>query len=154
MRSLTSVSTLAGLLLAGGVTLSANSADANAPRDLTLYGGLTTHQVACSGLCTGGPLTGGLNGSLAFTMATMTPTETPNVVTYVGVNTITADHGTFTGTDYGIWNLSTGEFVDYMTISSGTGRFAGATGSFTIAGGFDPVSGIGSSHYQAVIHLH
>jgi hypothetical protein len=154
MRTITKVSSWAGLLLAGGISLCSSQAQAHFPKDLTLFGGLTTHQVACSSLCTEGPLTGGLPGTLDFTMASMTATETPNVVTYVGTNTITTEHGTLAGTDYGIWNLSTGEFVDYTTFSSGTGRYAGATGSFTITGTFDPTSGTGSSHYIAALHLH
>jgi len=153
MKIMTKVSTWAALFLATSISLSAAPAFAHFPKDFTLFGGLTTHQVACSSLCTEGPLTGGLEGTLDFTMASMTPTETPNVMTYVGTNTITTRHGTLTGTDHGIWNLATGEFVDYMTFSSGTGRYAGATGSFSIAGTFDPTTGTGSSHYQAVLHL-
>jgi len=153
MRMIMKLSNVGALLLAGGVLLSASSAAAHFPKDLTLFGGLTTHQVTCSSLCTEGPLTGGLPGTLDFTMASMTPTQTPDVVTYIGTNTITTEHGTLSGTDYGIWNLSTGEFVDYTTFSTGTGRYEGATGSFTIAGDFDPVSGTGSSHYTAVLHL-
>ena len=153
MRTITRVSTWAAFLLAGGISLCAATAEAHFPKDLTLFGGLTTHQVACASLCTEGPLTGGLPGTLDFTMASMTATETPNVVTYIGTNTITTKLGTLKGTDYGIWNLATGEFVDYTTFSSGTGLYTGATGSFTIAGAFDPDSGTGSSHYTAALHL-
>lgn len=153
MSMIMKLSNLGALLLAGGVLLAAPSAEAHNPGSITLFGGLTTHQVACSTLCTEGPLTGGLQGTLAFTMASMTPTETPDVVTYIGTNTITTEKGTLSGTDYGIWNLSTGEFVDYTTFSSGTGHFTGTTGSFTITGAFDPTSGTGSSHYTAALHF-
>jgi len=121
------------------------------PRLLHLKGTLTTEQVPCDSLCTAGPLTGGLAGTLEFTMDSMTETSLPDVVIYTGVNTVTTADGTLTGTDYGIWNLATGEFVDYTTFTSGTGRYAGAHGTLVIAGRFDPVTGEGSSNYKALV---
>ncbi len=115
-------------------------------------GGLTTEQVACDTLCTAGPLTGGLEGLLEFTMDEMQETNNPDVVTYVGVNTITTDEGTISGTDYGIWNLVTGEFVDVTVFTQGTGAFAGKRGTLIIVGAFDPVTGTGSSNYYALLH--
>jgi hypothetical protein len=84
-------------------------------------------------------------------MDTMTSTDDPNVVTLVGVNTVTTASGTISGTDYTIWNLETGEFVDYTTFTTGTGAYAGKTGTLVIFGRFDPVTGVGSSNYVAVI---
>lgn len=143
--------TAATLAVALGVALPWGS-DAEAHGRLKTYkGGLTTVQVECESLCTEGQLTGGLAGKLDFTMASMTPTHVPNVSTYKGVNTITTPHGTLSGPDDGIWNLETGEFIDYMTFTSGTGAYAGARGSMVIIGVFDPVSGTGSSRYTAVL---
>jgi hypothetical protein len=48
---------------------------------------------------------------------------------YVGTLVITTEHGTLTLQDRGHLNLSTGEFTDQLTVSGGTGRFAGATGT-------------------------
>jgi hypothetical protein len=118
-----------------------------------LKGHLTTEQVDCSTLCTEGELTGDLRGTLEFTMASMTETETPNVANYKGVNVITTSRGSFTGTDYGTWNLETGEFVDYTEITSGTGIYAGVHGSLSIMGVFDPVAGAGSSSWRASLKL-
>jgi hypothetical protein len=143
--------TTAMLAVALGVALPwGTDADAHG-RFRTLKGGLTTVQVECASLCTEGPLTGGLAGKLEFTMASMTPTHIPNVSTYKGVNTITTPHGTLSGPDDGIWNLATGEFVDYTTFTSGTGAYAGKHGSLVIIGVFDPVSGTGSSRYTAIL---
>ena len=116
-----------------------------------LSGGLTTHQVACATLCTQGVLTGGLAGQLDFVMGSMTPTADPNVFLYVGTNIITTAAGTLAGVDHGIWNIATGEFVDYTKFSTETGAYAGNQGAFTITGVFDPVAGQGHSNYFALL---
>lgn len=138
-------------LVIGFLTLVMNPAQADA-RGTRLHGGLTTHQVECESLCTEGTLTGGLAGLLEFTMNSMQETSNPDVVTYVGVNTITTSKGTLTGTDYGIWNLVTGEFIDFTVFSEGTGDYEGVHGTLLIIGGFDPVTGTGSSRYFASLH--
>lgn len=138
------------VLVAGALGAWGGSAEAHS-QNRTLIGGLTTHQVPCATLCTAGDLTGSLAGQLAFTMTTMTETEVPDVFFFTGVNVITTPHGTLTGTDHGVWNVATGEFVDYTTFSSATGAYRGKTGSLTIAGKFDPVAGAGQSHYKAVL---
>lgn len=117
-----------------------------------LFGGLTTEQVECETMCTEGPLTGGLAGTLEWTMDSMETTDDPDVVTFVGVNTVTTDQGTLVGTDYGIWNLVTGEFVDYTIFTQGTGVYAGKRGTLLIIGYFDPVSATGASNYVSVLY--
>ncbi|HKO52437.1 MAG TPA: hypothetical protein VJV79_32240 [Polyangiaceae bacterium] len=117
----------------------------------TLTGDLRTRQVDCSTLCTLGVLTGELNGRLDFVLTSMTPTEDPAVFLYVGTNTITTASGTLFGIDHGVWNVETGEFVDYMTFSRATGAYRGRTGSFSISGIFDPVSGRGHSDYRMAL---
>jgi len=101
-------------------------------------------------MCTEGPLTGDLNGTLNWTLGSLDATPTPSVTRYVGVNTIKTMYGTFSGPDYGVWNTQTGQFTDYMEITSGTGMFTGAKGTLTIVGKFDPVSGTGSSEWRVV----
>ncbi|HYP74679.1 MAG TPA: hypothetical protein VER12_01915 [Polyangiaceae bacterium] len=117
----------------------------------TLTGDLKTRQVDCSTLCTQGVLTGDLSGRLDFVLTSMTPTEDPAVFLYVGTNTITTATGTLFGIDHGVWNVETGEFVDYMTFSKATGAYSGRTGSFSIGGIFDPALGQGHSDYRAVL---
>src|SRR5689334_6030259 len=70
-----------------GVTLAwGGFADAHGSHELR--GHLTTHQVDCDSLCTEGPITGDLTGTLDFTLDSLDATPTPNVSRYVGVNTI------------------------------------------------------------------
>ena len=130
------------------------TADAHV-RIRTYTGGFTSSQITenCDSLCTGGPLTGGLAGSLYWHMDSMEATNDPNVVKLVGVDTVTTATGTLSGPDYTLWNLATGDFVDVAVINSGTGAFAGAHGTLVIQGGFDPTSGQGTSDYVALITL-
>lgn len=137
-------------LVATGFALWSASADAQTCMK-TYMGGFTSSQVECDTLCTGGPLTGGLAGRLSWRMDSMEPTSDPDVVKLTGVDTITTSTGTLTIPDITYWNLSTGAFVDYGFVASGTGAFAGAHGSLVIQGSFDPAAGQGTSHYLALI---
>ena len=119
-----------------------------------LVGTLTTHAVPCDTLCTEGPLEGGFTGKLEFVMDTMEETGIPNVVRYTGVNTIITSEGTISGHDVGLWNLATGEFIDYTDFESGTGKYEGMGGRFTIAGKYDPITSEGSSQYVAMLTAH
>ena len=116
-----------------------------------LAGNLTTQQVECATLCTRGVMTGGLAGRLDFVMQTMTPTDDPDVFLYTGTNTVTTSTGTLAGTDHGIWNIATGEFVDFTIFSTATGGYRNKRGTLTITGVFDPVIGQGHSKYVAVL---
>lgn len=119
----------------------------------TYTGGFTSSQTECDTLCTGGPLTGGLAGSLAWHMDSMESTSNPDVVKLTGVDTITTATGTLNIPDVTFWNLATGDFVDAGVITSGTGAFAGAHGTLVIQGGFDPATGHGTSNYVALVTL-
>jgi hypothetical protein len=138
------------VMLLSCILLYSGSADASG-KFATLTGGFTSHQVECDTFCTGGPLTGGLAGTLAWHMSTMEATSDPDVLKLVGVNTITTANGTFSGTDVTIWNVATGDFIDITIISSGTGAFAGVQGTLVIQGGFDAATGTGTSHYVALL---
>lgn len=128
------------------------SAHADAHLKVKTYtGGFTSSQVECPTLCTGGPLTGGLAGTLSWTMDSMEATSDPDVVKLIGVDTVTTATGTLAGPDYTLWNLATGAFIDVALITTGTGSFAGAKGTLVIQGGFDPASGQGTSNYVAVL---
>lgn len=117
----------------------------------TYTGGFTSSQTECDTLCTGGPLTGGLAGTLAWRMDSMEATSNPDVVKLTGVDTITTANGTLTIPDITYWNLATGDFIDLGVVTSGTGAFAGAHGTLIIQGGFDPAAGQGTSNYVAII---
>ena len=119
----------------------------------TYTGGFTSSQTECDTLCTGGPLTGGLAGTLTWHMDKMEPTSDPDVVKLTGVDTITTATGSLTIPDVTFWNLATGDFIDAGVITSGTGSFAGAHGTLVIQGGFDPAAGHGTSNYVAIVTL-
>ncbi|HKY35390.1 MAG TPA: hypothetical protein VJN18_05585 [Polyangiaceae bacterium] len=141
------------VMLASCLLLWAAPADAHV-KIKKFTGRFTSSQVLpCDTLCTGGPLTGGLAGTLSWHMDLMEPTDDPNVVKLTGVNTITTASGSFQGTDYILWNLATGDFVDVTVVSSGTGAFAGAKGTLVIQGFFDPAAGQGISKYVAILKL-
>lgn len=145
---------LTSLLVTSASCLLLWSATADAHvRVKTYKGGFTSSQVACDTLCTGGPLTGGLAGTLSWRMDTMEATSDPDVVKLVGVDTVTTASGTISGPDYTLWNLATGDFIDVAIIRNGTGSFAGAHGTLVIQGGFDPAAGQGTSDYVAVLTL-
>jgi hypothetical protein len=122
-------------------------------RVVTLSGGFTSSQVECDTLCTGGPLSGGLAGTLAWRMSTMEATSDPSVVKLTGVDTVTTPTGTLSIPDVTFWNLATGEFVDAGFVQSGTGAYKGAHGTLVIQGTFDPAAGHGTSNYFAVLTL-
>ncbi len=147
LRFKTLTTTLAGCCLLWSVV-----ADAHV-RVRSYRGGFTSSQVECDTLCTGGPLTGGLAGSLSWRMDSMEATNDPNVVKLVGVDTVTTATGSLSGPDYTLWNLATGDFVDVAVINTGTGAFAGAHGTLVIQGAFDPAAGHGTSNYLALLTL-
>lgn len=134
-----------GLLSGLGLTPSADAC----VRHLT--GTLTTSAVECATLCTAGPLTGDIVGKFEFVMQEMVETGIPNVVRYTGTNTITTDQGTLVGHNVGYWNLSTGDCVDYTDLTVGTGIYEGKRGQLTIAGRYDPNTGLGSNKYVAFL---
>lgn len=140
------------MLSASAVSLWALTADAH-PRFRTFVGGFTSSQTECDTLCTGGPLTGGLAGTLSWRMSKLEQTSDPNVVKLTGVDTITTPSGVLSIPDITFWNLSTGAFIDLGTIASGTGDYAEAHGTLIIQGAFDPAAGHGTSHYLAVVTL-
>jgi hypothetical protein len=139
------------LFMAAALSWTVN-ADAD-PLVQTKTGGFTSSQVECDTLCTGGPLTGGLAGTLSWHMDSMESTSDPDVVKLTGVDTISTATGTLTIPDVTYWNLVTGEFLDIGVIASGTGAYAGAQGSLVIQGTFDPAAGQGTSNYTALIVL-
>lgn len=139
-------------LFVSGVLSWSVSADAHLLVE-TKTGGFTSSQVECDTLCTGGPLTGGLAGTLSWRMDSMESTSDPDVVKLTGVDTISTATGTLTIPDVTYWNLATGEFLDIGVIANGTGAYAGAQGTLVIEGTFDPAAGQGTSNYTALIVL-
>ncbi|MET0594349.1 MAG: hypothetical protein ABW133_16725 [Polyangiaceae bacterium] len=129
----------------GGTT---KSADAHIEFEM---GSLTSHQVPCATLCTTGTFTGGLAGTMDWTMIEMHATPNPDVVVLTGVLTVTTATGTMSGPDVTLWNLATGQFIDNTKLNSGSGAFAGVKGDLLIIGAFDLAGGEGASTYRAIV---
>ena len=59
---------------------------------------------------------------------------TPPVLTFAGTVVFAAKHGTLTVDIAGTFNVATGAFDATGSVRSGTGKFAGATGTLTFSG--------------------
>jgi hypothetical protein len=88
------------------------------------------------GFCTAGDLIGGLQGTYAFVMSTLTPAEPPGVVFYTGTSVVHLRSGDVYATDAGAIDLggTTGRQSALLTITGGTGAEAGATGYLQLLG--------------------
>lgn len=115
-------------------------------------GGLQSAAVACPTICTAGDLTGDLAGPFSFTMTGMGSTEDPEVVAYSGWIVYHTEQGDVVGVGTGLWNVVTGDVVDTVIITGGTGEWEGAWGEVITAGLFDPVAGVGDSGYEGEIY--
>lgn len=121
--------------------------------DLVVAGTLTTQVVACSSLCTESDWSGRLDGSSSFSLISMEDAAIPNenVSRFHGNLVLSTAHGDLIGTDLGLWNLDSGQYVDVYTVTSGTDELAGAHGTILLTGTLDPVTGDGFSHYRGTI---
>jgi hypothetical protein len=142
----------ASFVLGGLGTPTAAVAEANDAADTTANhysGALAAHVAPCATLCTRGTMTGSLEGAFAFDLATMTPAGGSSVLQYTGSVTIRTANGDILGTDSGVWDLATGRVVDHITVTGGTGGWAGASGHVETVGIFDPAAGVGLSEFVA-----
>lgn len=82
-------------------------------------------------ICTRGVYSGTIRGTFEFAITSLTPTDLPNVQSFVGRSTIHTAKGDLRCADSGSFNAdpqSSGEGVHLCVITGGTGRYAGATG--------------------------
>ena len=101
------------------------------------------------GICNRGGYIGGglLNGSWQSTLLGVAPAAgigdpvPPTTLSVVEEIVITTRHGTVTTRSIGIFNAATGRLVSLPQIISGTGRFEGATGTFTLTFNFSEGEG-------------
>jgi hypothetical protein len=97
---------------------------------------------ACPIACTAGVVTGDglLRGTTHFTATGLAPggglaTTNPNTTfSDSGTFVLTTNHGTLTTSSIGMFDVGNGVFFDIGTISGGTGRFEGATGTLFFFG--------------------
>jgi len=121
--------------------------------DLVVAGTLTTQVVACSSLFTESDWNGRLDGTSSFTLISMEDADIPNenISRFHGDLVLSTPRGDLIGTDLGLWNLDSGQYVDVYTVTSGTDELAGAHGTILLFGTLDPVTGDGFSHYKGVV---
>jgi hypothetical protein len=90
-------------------------------------------------------VTGSLGGSLLQgTISLVGVRSTPpgiNPIDFTGTLTITTRHGSVTAQGAGDVDVKAGTFTDTGTITGGTGRFRGVSGTFTSQGAFDVLTG-------------
>ncbi len=105
-------------------------------------------------LCTAGRVWGGLQGTYAFVMTSMLPTDptTPTIFFFTGRSTIDVKGGgQVFGTDTGSIDVAAGGFASLITFTGGTGDSAGTTGQIRLRGHFDPAAGTTAGDYTGQI---
>jgi len=104
--------------------------------------------------CTSGELTGRLHGKYDFIAQNFVPANEPSVPGasyYSGFSFVHTRHGDIQLTDTGTLDLVNGRISSLLTVSSGTGQYAQATGFLFITGFSDMVQGINSGSYSGEI---
>jgi hypothetical protein len=126
---------------------------ARADTEVEVEGTFTTHVVPCDTLCTESAYLGSLVGTSHFTLISLESTADPDVVRYVGNLVLHTASGDLIGQDVGLWNLATGKYTDAYQVRSGTGIYAGMTGSLSLRGTLDAVTGTGASKYKGELEF-
>ena len=95
------------------------------------------------GLCTAGVIPSGLlTGTTLFTVLTLQPGETPDILLYTGELVISTFYGDVVIQDQGALSQVDGTFFEFDEVVSGTGKFTNANGTLFSQGvntgtGFD-----------------
>lgn len=118
---------------------------------------------AANGLCTMGRIIGGIQGTYNFALsgdnekkggaASLGDKTFPSsVIHFTGRDVIQTKDGDLFGAEAGALDTtSPGNYADLMTITGGTGVFAGAFGQIHFFGNFDLATGTGDSQYSGVV---
>ena len=134
--------------MAGVVATAANPSSADADASCQDVHGRIVAQVTTENcdsavfLCTQGTITGSgpLNGASFFTTlalapgAGLSPLVPATTLSYTGDLVITTKRGTLTLRDVGLADFAGAVFTELDYVTSGTGKFAGATGTWFISG--------------------
>lgn len=146
----------AAILFAFSITAALFSAPAGqaaaAPKCKNVRGHVTSHTVTenCPSpiaLCAAGQFYGAIRGELFLVATSLTPTQdTPitGVYMFTGDDVIKTKEGEIYTKDAGALNLtpgSTGDDISIVTITGGTGAYAGATGRLRASGTFSETGG-------------
>ena len=140
-------------VLVGAALFSAPAGKAaSAPKCKAVRGHVTSQTVTenCASpiaLCAGGQFYGAIRGELFLVATSLTPTQdTPatGVYMYTADDVIKTKEGDIYTKDAGALNLtpgSTGDDISIVTITGGTGAYAGATGRLRASGTFSEAGG-------------
>jgi hypothetical protein len=112
---------------------------------------------AASGLCFAGRIHGVISGSFSGGINSITPTLQADVALIDATTTISTRHGDLHfAHQQAVYNINAtgrGEFAWILRITSGTGRYAGATGYLQGAGNTPPSTGESTTTYIGEIKL-
>ena len=144
--------TLLAVSLAAAALLSAPAGKAAAAKCKNVRGHVTSQTVTenCASpidLCAAGQFYGAIRGELLLVATSLTPTQdTPvtGVYMYTADDVIKTKDGDIYTKDAGALNLtpgSTGDDVSIVTITGGTGAYAGAMGRLRVSGTFSDAGG-------------
>ncbi len=87
------------------------------------------------GVCTAGTIASGtLAGTTHYTVLTVTPGPSPDLLFYTGELVITTSAGTLTLRDFGLLNSVSAHYYEVQQVVSGTGGYAGMRGTLTSQG--------------------
>ena len=103
------------------------------------------------GLCAAGRFTGAIHGPFEIVVTNATPTSDPNVLLLETMSVLHTKKGDLFLSGLTLLNTATGEFSSVDTITGGTGKYAGATGTLQSTGTFSSETGVGVGEYEAVI---
>ena len=129
-----------------GVILGATSTASAAPRSIKLIGTFSSHPDAAgctsaTGLCIAGHFEGLLNGTARLSVNSFAPTAYPGVALADATVVIHDIHGDVNCEEEATLNTAPGsdsEFGFVCEVTSGTGRYAGATGHVDAFGSMSP----------------
>jgi hypothetical protein len=147
----------AGLLLTAVVITALSVAPAYADSDTKSVKGKFEEQAFTEGctspvdLCAAGRFTGGLHGPFEIVVTNATPTSDPDVLLLETSSVLHTKKGDIFLSGRTVLNTVTGAFSSVDTITGGTGKYAGATGTLHSTGTFNAETGVGVGEWQAVI---
>jgi hypothetical protein len=157
--------TAAALVAAGAVAAAGVASQATAQPSVMKVSGKTEtllgpgpNCTAATGLCFAGEIHGDLKGTIKGVVNSFVPTQQPDVSLVDATVTIHTHHGDLNFAHEEIVYNTTpngrGEFSWLLEITSGTGRYAGATGYLQGAGNAPPSTGVSTTKYVGEITLH
>lgn len=129
-------------------------------RPVNVTGRFTTQQFGgenCPspvGICSAGTVTGTLNGTVSVVILTAgnaLDAQGNPLFTYTATITMATDKGNLSGVVAGQVSTGTGRLISAIRINSGTGDYAGRTGTLIVFGNFNFATGAESDFYTGFL---